>query len=429
MLNRRWYTLKPHNTQARLYWDDRRFKLASAGRRSGKTELAKRCGVREGLAKGSLIDNWWGVFAAPTRDQAKQIFWEDVKALTPKDSISRVNESDLRIRLINGADLQVVGLDRPERIEGRALDWIVVDEYGNCKPEVWNQHIRPALSTLGRPGSAWLIGVPEGRNHYWDLWVDAMSRGGEWGTYTWFSSDILEPEEIASAKRSMDLRSYQQEYEGSFLDFEGRIYYTFSREDHCKPLRYHPELPIVFCFDFNRSPGVAVVCQEVGGQTHVIAEVWKETDSNTEIVCRRLVDSWGRNGQNHAGEIYLYGDATGGAKGSQSVMGSDWAIIRDQLTKEWDIDRLHFMTPEANPRVRVRTNAVNSRLRSADGVVSVCIDPVAAEHLVKDLEGVTEEELEHKGSAGMLTHISDAFGYYIVERWPIEEHSTNLVAW
>jgi hypothetical protein len=42
----------------------------------------------------------------------------------------------------------------------------ILDEFGNCKPNAWGANVRPALSD--RNGWCDLIGVPEGRNHYYD---------------------------------------------------------------------------------------------------------------------------------------------------------------------------------------------------------------------------------------------------------------------
>ena len=65
----------------------------------------------------------------------------------------------------------MVGLDKPERIEGQPWDGGVLDEYANMKAHAWGANVRPALSD--RLGWCDLIGVPEGRNHYYDLHVSA----------------------------------------------------------------------------------------------------------------------------------------------------------------------------------------------------------------------------------------------------------------
>ena len=57
--------------------------------------------------------------AAPTHQQARDIFWEDMKALVPVQFVRAVRESDLTIHLVNGSHIRVAGLDKPQRVEGR----------------------------------------------------------------------------------------------------------------------------------------------------------------------------------------------------------------------------------------------------------------------------------------------------------------------
>jgi hypothetical protein len=196
---------------------------------------------------------------------------------------------------------------------------------------------------------------------------------------------------------------FEQEYEASFINFSGRAYYPFNESDHCARLEYNPKAPIGFCFDFNVEPGVASIVQEQklpNGQdgTGVIGEVHITTNSNTPAVCRRLVQDWGE----HQGEVRLYGDATGGARGTAKVAGSDWDLIKAELRGAFG-DRLGYRVPESNPAERARINAVNSRLKSADGVVRMMIDPSRAPHVVKDFEGVRTLE----GGSGEIDKKAD----------------------
>ena len=51
--------------------------------------------------------------AAPTHNQAKKIFWQDLKALTLSVTHSkRPSESDLIIYMGNGSEIHVIGLDK-----------------------------------------------------------------------------------------------------------------------------------------------------------------------------------------------------------------------------------------------------------------------------------------------------------------------------
>lgn len=438
ILSKRWSQLKYHPEQSRLWRSEARFNVVPAGRRSGKTELAKRKGIVKAISPQKFIDGWY-VFAAPTHAQAKRIFWKDVKRLIPKWTVLDVSESELTIKLLNGAEITVLGLDKAERIEGRPIDWICIDEYGNCKKKIWDENIRPALSTIGRPGSAWLIGVPEGRNHYWITAKRAQAVGTSiregknipwsktWDHFHWVSADILDPEEIESAMHELDQLTFDQEYNASFLNFNGRAYYAFDREKQANErVRYAKGRPLVFAFDWNVEPGTASVCQEQiyrGKQknispcfTAVIGEVWIPKNSNTRKVCNKLIEEWGF----HKGLVYCYGDATGGARGSAKVKGSDWDIVRDMLKPVFG-NSLRIRQNKSNPPERSRLNAMNSRLMSVDNTIRMLIDPISCPHIVDDLEGVVLVE----GGSGeidkddnpLMTHLTDGLGYYVEDKF------------
>jgi hypothetical protein len=412
--------MRHHDTQQAYRASPARFCVVPAGRRSGKTELAKRKLVRATLY-GSDFARPRYFAAAPTRDQAKRIYWTDLKALMPREYVTDISETELRISVVTGAELHVVGLDKPERIEGSPWDGGVLDEYGNMKAKAWPENVRPALAD--RNGWCDMIGVPEGRNHYFDLWQQAAT-APDWARYHWKSADILPADEVEAARRDLDELTFQQEYEGSFVSFEGRCYYPFTDADHCARLRgsYDPAQPLIFCYDFNVAPGVCVIAQEQEFGTAVIGEVYIPRNSNTPAVCRKLVQDWG----SHTGRVICYGDATGGASGSAQVAGSDWDIVRRELRPQFG-DRVTFRVPKANPRERARVNAVNARLKAGDGTVRLKVDPVAAPHVVRDLEGVTllaggSGEIDKRADVA-LTHISDGLGYYIAEEFPIRSRA------
>lgn len=430
VLPARWTPLRPHPVQQELWNSSARFITVPAGRRSGKTELAKRRLVLSAMDGTDFFPARF--FAgAPTRDQAKRLYWDDLKALSPPELIAgKPQETELLITYVNGSQIQVVGLDKPQRVEGTPWDGCVIDEIADVKATTWPNHVRPALSD--RRGWAWLIGVPEGRNHYYELHKAALAdTTGTWKSFTWPSADILPPEEIEAARLDLDPLVFDQEYGASFLNFTGRAYYAFLESRHCAQLAYDPKAPLILCFDFNVSPGVAVVAQEqllpnklLG--TGVIGEVWIKNDSNTEMVCRRLIHDWGK----HEGEVQVYGDATGGARGTAQVEGSDIDLIERQLRPTFG-QRLSFHIPTHNPAERARVNAMNSRLLNGAGEIRLMVDPARAPHVVTDLEGVRvvsggSGELDKKHDK-RLTHPTDALGYYVEYRFPITAAGTQII--
>lgn len=466
---KRWYPLRPHAGQTAYLDDTTRFNVVPAGRRSGKTEIAKRRIVMRALERAirghETFINAHFFAAAPTRDQAKRIYWQDLKALVPTRYLAdKPSETQLIIPIINNVEIHVLGMDKPERFEGSPWDGGILDEYGNMKEKAWMENIFPALAD--RRGWCDLIGVPEGRNHYYKRYKEACSdEFPDMHAHHWKSSEILPASEIEMARRMLDELSFMQEFEAEFVNFSGRTYYPFTMETHCANLFqfYNPHADLAVCFDFNVSPGVAVICQEMPlpGQyedvpdpfrfgtgfeawrmasmigdsafvkqpvvgTAVIGEVHIPQNSNTQLVCNRIIQDWG----DHRGTITLYGDATGGAKGTAKLSGSDWEIIWNSLSGYFG-DAVDLNVPKANPTERARVNAMNSRLRSMDGLIRLMVDGDKAPHLVEDLEGVRlleggSGEIDKKRDK-TLTHISDALGYYVVREFPIAEDEAGFI--
>jgi hypothetical protein len=449
ILTPRWTRLKDHPIQIEAYRSRHRYNIVPAGRRSGKTEIIgkRKMALRAMLAHDPAYPQFYSPYpdpkffiAAPTRDQVKRIYWSDMKSLIPAGMLAKPpNESSLILTLLNGAELYLLGLDKPERIEGSPWDWGMIDEIANVKPKAWPENIRPALSD--RRGGCDFIGVPEGRNHYYDMYdralsqMEKMGEDSEWAAWHWFSSDILPPEEIAAAKEDLDELVYQQEYEGSFVNFTGLAYYNFQREYNVIKARqyYNPDAPISFCFDFNVSPGTASVVQEIGGDifdlpagqtvTAVIGEVYIHRLSNTVRVCKKLVEDWNQ----HKGLVLCYGDATGGSRGTAKVRGTDWDLIKQVLYRKFG-SRLYFRVPRSNPRERQRINAVNSRLQSYSGDIRLVVDGEHCPWTIRDFEGTRVIE----GSAGeidkstdpMLSHLTDGIGYYVHREYPVGRYYT-----
>jgi hypothetical protein len=431
--------LRYHSVQAALWLSPKRFNISYAGRRSGKTEIVgKRKLVRKALeGNGGQWPDWRGFAAAPTRDQAKRIYWDDIKRLVPKRLRPRPpSESKLIVYAWNRggtiSEIHVLGMDKPERVEGSPWDYGVLDEYGNMKPQTWPAHVRPSLSD--RLGACDFIGVPEGRNHYYDLVKQAEAEpDGQWGTFHWLSEEILPESEIIQAKKDLDELTYEQEYCGSFVVFSGLAYYKFSSKVHVTNCRqyYDPKAPLIFCFDFNVAPGTATVMQELDEWPHnrvpesqnnrsctsAIGEVFIKRNSNTEKVCDKLLGDWGA----HEGLIFVYGDATGGAGGSAKVKGSDWDLVKQKLYPHFG-NRLVFKVRKNNPRERARINSVNSRLMTMTGDVHFQVDSSCV-NVIKDFEGVkilegSVGEIDKK-SDSMLSHLTDGIGYYVHQEYPI----------
>jgi len=198
--------------QKEVWSDPTRFKVVAAGRRTGKSYLAAWLLIVNALqiAKGHVF------YVAPTQGQARDIMWQTLLELgNPVISGSHIN--NLQIKLINGSTISLKGADRPETMRGVKLKYLVMDEYADMKPEVWEQILRPALADL--KGCAMFIGTPMGRNHFYDLYKYAEISDDEtyksWH-FTSYNNPILDSTEIDIAQKSMSSYAFRQEFMASF---------------------------------------------------------------------------------------------------------------------------------------------------------------------------------------------------------------------
>jgi predicted phage terminase large subunit-like protein len=194
-------------------WDSKvRFKVVAAGRRTGKSRLAAYLLIFYGLqAKSGHV-----FYVAPTQGQARDIMWQALLEVGhPVIKSSHIN--NLQITLLNGATISLKGADRPETMRGVSLKYLVMDEYADMKPEVWEQILRPALAD--QKGGALFIGTPMGRNHFYELYTYAGLGDDEtydaWH-FTSYDNPILDPAEIDVAKKSMSSYAFRQEFMASF---------------------------------------------------------------------------------------------------------------------------------------------------------------------------------------------------------------------
>jgi len=379
--------------------------VVAAGRRSGKTELAKRRLVMALAEKKPWKDARYFA-AAPTRDQAKRVFWQDLKAMVPQRWVKKVYEGDLCIKTRFSTELWVVGLDRPQRIEGIAWDGGVLDEYADMRPMAWTENIRPALAD--RTGWCWFTGVPNGFNHFKNL-AD-YARSGEdpdWGFYHWNSSDILPPAEIESARRTLDPRTFRQEFEASFEGATGRVYYAYQAEKHMDSrIQLDPALPIVLSCDFNVDPCIWVLAQTNGREVFVFDEIALR-NTNTLEMGREFLRRYGA----HKGGIIVYGDSAGSARSTTGK--TDYVILAELGLSTQRIRR-------SNPPVKDRVNAVNSMLENVREERRLFHHP-RCRYLKKDFESVvwTGDGASIDKSNFERTHASDALGYFIEYEFPL----------
>ena len=198
--------------QKKVWSDNTRFKIVAAGRRTGKSRLAAWMLIVNALQ----ADRGHVFYVAPTQGQARDIMWQTLLELA-HPVVANAHINNLQIKLVNGATISLKGADRPETMRGVSLKFLVMDEYADMKPEVFEQILRPALAD--QKGAALFIGTPMGRNHFYDLYKYAELEDDESYTawhFTSYDNELLDPDEIDLAKKSMSSYAFRQEFMASF---------------------------------------------------------------------------------------------------------------------------------------------------------------------------------------------------------------------
>lgn len=380
----------------REVWDSNaRFKLLCSGRRFGKTYLCIARLIAWAVSKpGSL--NW---YVTANYRMAKQIAWRQLKTMVPADVCIKRNESELSVELSNGSIIALKGAENADSLRGVSLSTLVIDEAAYVKQDAWEMVLRPALSDQGGP--AWFITTPAGLNWFHDLWEQAQDEG-DWETYSYTTvqGGNVPPDEIEAARRTLDERTFRQEYLASFETLSGRVYPDFS-DDNVTDNAKDTGGEIYWGTDFNVSVMAGVLGSRVGDTLHI----WDElavNQSNTDEVCQLLKARFPDR------RIIAYPDPTGSARKTSSAGRTDHDIIR----------RYGFqcVSPKAPWAVKDKINATNWMIRTADGHLKLFIHP-RCKHTIKALKNVTykqgADDYVIDKSAG-IEHWTDGLGYLIL---------------
>ena len=396
-----------------------RFRVVVAGRRWGKTTLA---GIDMLAAAQHAQPNQRVWYVAPTRVMAKDVFWRPLKQLVPVSWLAKPpSETDLDIELVNGALLQVRGAEDPDSLRGRGPWHVVVDEYADMAPEAWTEVIRPALADT--KGSALFLGTPKAYNHFYDLYRLAQDGAAGWLAWQFRTIDNphLDPVEVEAARSQLDPRTFRQEFEASFESVSGRAYYAFDRGVHVHPVALTPVVEVCVSFDFNVEPATCVIGQKLGDDLRVWREVWTaHAGGEATRACARQARALLEQ-ERWTGPVAIYGDPAGTAR--KTTGPSDHAVVRDVFP------RATWRIRSRAPHVRDRVSAVNGRCETMDGTRHASVDP-SCRHLIADLEQVTfaaNGDLDKTNP--MLTHISDALGYWVLEAWRVRARTAVGGQW
>jgi len=384
--------------------DPARFVVLVTGRRFGKTTL----GIRQLFYHARQPDqNVWACL--PSYRQARNVWWDAVKAKAIElNWAKKINEADLSIILKNGSKISLKGADNRDALRGAKLNYIFLDECANIDKEAYTEVLRPTLSDTG--GKAMFAGTPKGiSNWLYDIYQQGQDpTETNWSSYqfTTIQGGFVPEEEIQMAKQELDQKVFKQEYEGTFENYEGRIYYGFDRKENVKDFTFEQRQNIIHVgIDFNVSPLTAICFVIKDNKMFVIDEI-EMFGSNTEELANEIHNRFPGT------KIIAYPDPSGRARKTNSPK-TDFNILHNA--------GFIVKAPSRHIPVRDRINAVNSKFCSGTGERGIVVHP-KCKSLITAMErhiykpGTQQPE---KNGSKDYSHISDSLGYAVSFLFPI----------
>ena len=268
-----------------------RWSCLVAHRRAGKTVAAINDIIKRALLEGGRGAQY--AYIAPFRSQAKSVAWDYLKYYAKAVSESS-NESELTVTLINGAKVRLFGADNADAMRGLGFNGVYLDEYGDFKPSVWGNIVRPALSD--RLGWAVFGGTPKGKNQFHDIYKVSQA------TPDWFLlrlpasvSKLLPATELKAASQQLSQDQYDQEYECSFDAAIMGAYYgqemrQVDADGRIRDLRFDPDADVMSAWDLGYRDDTAIwFYQVVRNEIHVL-DYYAVSGASIEEIAKVVID-------------------------------------------------------------------------------------------------------------------------------------------
>ena len=247
---------------------------------SGKDICAVALLVRAALKR---IGTYFYVF--PEFSSGRRILWDGIDIdghrilhkYIPEEIVESRNEQQMRIRLINGSQIVVLGSDNfDSTIIGTNAVGMIFSEYALQDSRAWSYAI-PILNASN--GWALFISTPRGKNHLWELYNVASTTPG------WFCEKLTIDDtqhvpieeiqkEIESGQMSQDLA--MQEWWTSFeLGVEGSFYSKYidnlRHKTQITSVPWEPYHPVHTAWDLGfNDPTTIIFFQQIGAVIRII---------------------------------------------------------------------------------------------------------------------------------------------------------------
>jgi len=256
---------KPRDVFEDFHERNQRWAVIVAHRRCGKTVACINDLIYRALIENK--ENGRYFYISPYLAQSKSIAW-DYLVRYSQPVLSKSNQSELWVELINGSRIRLFGADNENALRGNYCDGIVLDEYADIRPRVWGEIIRPLLADRnglnGHKTWAVFIGTPKGHNAFYDIYHNA-TKDSDWYVKVLRASQtgLLEKSELDDAAKMMTQDQYLQEFECDFESailgaFYGKEMRQLTDQGRIREVEYDPMFPVHTAWDLGYSDDTAI---------------------------------------------------------------------------------------------------------------------------------------------------------------------------
>lgn len=212
----------PHPGQLLIAESTARHRVASCGRRFGKSDLGGHELVPEALftytrrhiLKETMKRREFWIVGPQYSDSEKEfrVVWNELSKLeVPFDKPGSYNDptgGSMHLSCFDGAfQVHAKSAQHPETLVGEGLSGVIMAEAAKMKPSVWVKSIRATLSDFN--GWSLHTSTPEGRNHFYDLYKLGKDPGvPEWAS--WRMPAWVNPYVYKSPTKKMHVKQLQK---------------------------------------------------------------------------------------------------------------------------------------------------------------------------------------------------------------------------
>jgi len=373
---------------------DKRFRVLVSGRRFGKTYLC----ITEMMKYATKVKkNIW--YVAPTFKMAREIVWLKLKQmLSDFNWIETINETNLSIKIRNsGSIISLKGCENYDSLRGVGIDFLILDEFADIDEKAWTEVLRASVADT--QGDVLMCGSPKGFGNWSYRMYEKGKRESQWDSFqfTTLQGGMVPAEEIEQAKQDVDIRTFRQEFEGTFENYAGAVYYNFHAVDNVLEKKIDWQKPLHIGLDFNVDPMSACVAQIDRDKIHFVDEIVIYS-SNTDEMVQEIRDRYGTKTR-----IFVYPDPACRQRKTSAGGRTDLTILQNA--------GFSVKCKLKHSPIRDRVNAVNSRLKSADGKRYIFISP-SCKIMIKGLQRqIYKENTNIPDKEEGYDHMNDAIGY------------------